>query len=156
MTSFHNIWFSKLHILYNLIEAISLPNFIGLGCLDQILRGGRWKTPPTDLHALTKPSPYRVKRKQTCEIVKHFMETSAHSVNDFRIMGIIQLENPPGSKADLKKRLIEFEDYWQIKLQTIEPYGINTILEYLEAKGAKGGYFLPGSDQLRFEVLGTD
>ena len=65
------------------------------------------------------------------------METGGHSVNDFRIMGIVQLENPPRSKADLKKRLIEFEGYWQIKLQTIEPYGMNTILEYLEAK--KGG-----------------
>ena len=78
-----------------------------------------------------------LKRKQTCGIVKHFMETGGHSVNDFRIMGIVQLENPPRSKADLKKRLIEFEGYWQIKLQTIEPYGMNTILEYLEAK--KGG-----------------
>ena len=47
------------------------------------------------------------------------METGGHSVNDFRIMGIVQLENPPRSKADLKKRLIEFEGYWQIKLQTI-------------------------------------
>ena len=77
------------------------------------------------------------KRKQTCGIVKHFMETSGHSVNDFRIMGIVQLENPPRSKADLKNRLIEFEGYWQIKLQTIELYGMNTILEYLGAKGGK-------------------
>ena len=74
------------------------------------------------------------------------METGGHSVvNDFRIMGIAQLENPPRSKADLKKRLIEFEGYWQIKLQTIEPYGMNTILEYLEAKKrGKGRSFLPG------------
>ena len=78
-----------------------------------------------------------LKRKQTCGIVKHFMETGGHSVNDFRIMDIVQLENPPRSKADLKKRLIEFEGYWQIKLQTMEPYGMNTVLEYLEAK--KGG-----------------
>ena len=41
-------------------------------------------------------------------------------------------------------------------LQTIEPYGMNTILEYLEAKGGKGKSFLPGSDQLRLGVLGTD
>ena len=74
-----------------------------------------------------------LKRKQMCGIVKNFMETGGYSVNDFRIMGIVQLENPPRSKADLKKRLIEFEGYWQIKLQTIEPYGMNTVLEYLEA-----------------------
>ena len=60
MTSFHNILLSKLHIFYNFIEAIiTLSNFIGLGCLDQILQGGGgYKTPPSDLHALKKPSPY--------------------------------------------------------------------------------------------------
>ena len=52
-----------------------------------------------------------IKRKQTCGIVEHFVETSRHSVNDFRIMGIVQLENPPRSKADLQKRLTEFESY---------------------------------------------
>ena len=39
MTSLHNIWLSKLHISWNLIEGISLPNFISVGCLDQILQG---------------------------------------------------------------------------------------------------------------------
>ena len=33
MTSLHNIRLSKLHILWHLIEAITLPNFIGLVCL---------------------------------------------------------------------------------------------------------------------------
>ena len=56
----------------------------------------------------------------------------------------IQLENPPRSNTDLKKRLIEFEGYWQIKLQTIEPHGMDTILEYLEAKRGEGRSFLPG------------
>ena len=37
MTSFHNTGFSKLHILLNITQAISLVRFIGLGCLDQIL-----------------------------------------------------------------------------------------------------------------------
>ena len=73
------------------------------------------------------------------------MKTGGHSVNDFRIMGIVQLENPPRSKADLKKRLIEFEGYWQIKLQTIELYGMNTVLECLEAiKRGEGRSFLLG------------
>ena len=56
MTSLHNMWFSKLHILWNLIEAISLLS------LDQILRDVVENTPPPpDLHALKKPSPCRVK-----------------------------------------------------------------------------------------------
>ena len=46
MTSLHNIWFSKLHTLWKLIETISFPGFIDLNCLDQILRGGGWKHPP--------------------------------------------------------------------------------------------------------------
>ena len=91
-----------------------------------------------------------LKRKQTCGIVKHFMETGGHSVNDFRIMGIVQLENPPRSRADLKKRLIEFEGYWQIKSQTMEPYGMNTVLEYLEAK--KGGGEVEASFRVRSVV----
>ena len=39
ITPLHNIWSPKLHILWNLIEGISLPNFIGLGCRDHILLG---------------------------------------------------------------------------------------------------------------------
>ena len=69
--------------------------------------------------------------------MKHFMETSGHSVSGFKILGIVQLKNPPRSKADIKERLTEFEGYWQIKLQTIEPYGMNTFLEYLKAKGGR-------------------
>ena len=36
-------------------------------------------------------------------------------------MGIVGIENPPGTKSALKKMLGDFEEYWQIKLQTIEP-----------------------------------
>ena len=39
------------------------------------------------------------------------METGGHLVNDFKMMGIAQLENSPRSKADLKQTLIEFEGY---------------------------------------------
>ena len=47
-------------------------------------------------------------------------------------MGIVQLENPPKTLKVLKARLIEFEDYWQVKLQTLEPYGLNAINEFQE------------------------
>ena len=55
MTSLQNIWFSKLHILWNLIEAISLPNFIVWIKFYE----GWWKHPLSDLHAHKKPRPYR-------------------------------------------------------------------------------------------------
>ena len=72
------------------------------------------------------------KKEPTCSTVKHFYEAPDHSVQDFRIMGIVQLENPPKQPKALKARLIEFEGYWQVKLQTLEPYGLNSINEFLE------------------------
>ena len=44
-----------------------------------------------------------LKRKQTCGIVKHFMETGGHSVNDFRIMCIVKLENHLDQRQILRK-----------------------------------------------------
>ena len=63
MTSFHNIGFSKLRISYDIIEDITLPSFIGLGCLNQILR---WGGEGTDLHAYKMPSLYKVKVTHDC------------------------------------------------------------------------------------------
>ena len=45
----------------------------------------------------------------TGNTVKHFYETPDHLVQDFRIMGIVQLENLPKTPKALKARLIEFE-----------------------------------------------
>ena len=48
------------------------------------------------------------KMKPTCGgIVKHFLLKEGHSVWDFEIMGIIQLENPPKSKEAIKDKLKE-------------------------------------------------
>ena len=72
------------------------------------------------------------KHEPTYSTVKHFYKTRDHSVQDFRITGIVQLENPPKTPKALKARLIEFEGYWQVKLQTLEPYGLNSINEFQE------------------------
>ena len=53
-----------------------------------------------------------------CRIEMHFLKPE-HSVQDFTITGIVQLVNPP---RDPIGRLREFEGYWMIKLQTLEPY----------------------------------
>ena len=50
-------------------------------------------------------------QKPTCGIVKHVLHTGGHSIEDFRIMGIVRLENPPKSPKDLKSMLNEFEGY---------------------------------------------
>ena len=71
-----------------------------------------------------------IQSKATCGIVKHFIEMEGHSVEHFGIMGIVRIENPPGTKSALKKMLADFEGYWQIKLQTIEPWGMNLKDEF--------------------------
>ena len=50
-----------------------------------------------------------------------------HSIQDFAVLGIVKLKNPP---PDPIERLREFEGYWMVKLNTLEPHGINSIKEY--------------------------
>ena len=78
------------------------------------------------------------KKKPTCGIVKHFLLKEGHLVWYFEIMGIRQLENPLKSKEAIKAKLKESEAYWQLRLKTIEPFGMNLICEYLELTGEKG------------------
>ena len=75
-----------------------------------------------------------IQQKPTCGIVEHFLYTEGHSVEDFRITGNVRLEKPPKSPKDLKKMLEEFEGYWQIKLQTLQPYGMNLFDEFYNAE----------------------
>ena len=49
-----------------------LPSFIGLACLDQILRGERVENTSPDSHVLKKPSPYRVKMQGFLPKLKRF------------------------------------------------------------------------------------
>ena len=69
-----------------------------------------------------------------CRIEMHFLKPE-HSVQDFTITGIVQLVNPPREPIG---RLREFEGYWMIKLQTLEPYGMNGINEYQRIIAKKG------------------
>ena len=63
------------------------------------------------------------KEKDTCERVEHFLNLEGHSLWDFSIMGIVQIENPPRNREKLKQSLREFEGYWQVNLNTIKPFG---------------------------------
>ena len=69
------------------------------------------------------------KEKDTCETVEHFRKLEDHSLWDFSIMRIVQIENPPRNREKLKQRLREFEGYWQVNLNTIKPFGMNSINE---------------------------
>ena len=61
-----------------------------------------------------------------CKIKMHFLKPE-HSIKDFSITGIVQLVNPP---RDPIGRLREIEGYCMIKLQTLDPYRMNGIIEY--------------------------
>ena len=47
--------------------------------------------------------------------------------NLFQITGITILTNLPSNEQLKSKRLEEFEGYWQVKLATIHPNGLNSI-----------------------------
>ena len=66
------------------------------------------------------------KRKPSCKIEQHFTRPG-HTINDYSVLGIVKLENPP---RDPTGWLREFEGYWMIKLNTLEPFGLNGINEY--------------------------
>ena len=60
------------------------------------------------------------KKSPGCNIEKHFLKAD-YSIFDLSVLRIVKLENPPPDPLD---RLREFEGYWMIKLNTLEPYGL--------------------------------
>ena len=74
------------------------------------------------------------KKTEACCTNKHFLQMEEHSLDDFSIMGIVKQENPPTNPKALDLRLREFEGYWQVRLNTLELYGMNSRNEYEESK----------------------
>ena len=74
------------------------------------------------------------KKIEACCTNKHFFQTEEHSLEDFSIKGIVKLENPPRNPKALDLRLREFEGFWQVRLNTLEPYGMNSRNEYEESR----------------------
>ena len=65
---------------------------------------------------------------------KHFFQMEEHSLKDFSHNGIVKLENPPRNPKALDLCLREFEGYLQVRLNTLEPYGMNARNEYEESR----------------------
>ena len=57
-----------------------------------------------------------------------------HSIQDFAVLGIVKLENPP---PDPIERLREFEGYWMVKLNTLEPHGMNVYERIVKKSGLR-------------------
>ena len=46
-------------------------------------------------------------------MVQHFYLTEGHSIEDFTVIDIVGLVNPPRDPEKKSERLGNFEDYWQ-------------------------------------------
>ena len=75
-----------------------------------------------------------------CEISCHFIDDhqdtwvpNYQENTDFLIQGIAKLENPARSKKALEQHLRDFEGYWQMKLNTMTPHGLNIRNELKES-----------------------
>ena len=76
-------------------------------------------------------------------MVQHFYLTEGHSIEDFTVTGIDGLVNPPNNSEKKLERLGNFEGYWQVKLMTLEPYGLNDRDEFFNTRsGGKRINFL--------------
>ena len=66
----------------------------------------------------------------TSLIVTWTLQKEDYEDNDlFSVMGIAQLQNPLKNKKANVKMMKEFERYWQVKVGTIKPHGMNDINE---------------------------
>ena len=72
----------------------------------------------------------------TC-VAQHFWEQE-HSVKDFSIKGIVKLVNPPHTKKAKTNMLEDFEYYWQARLNTFKPFGLNDYIRSTKSKEKKG------------------
>ena len=89
-----------------------------------------------------------IKNKTSCNIDKHFIEETNHSIEDFDVQIVVQLENVPRDKDQVRKRRKQFGGNLQVTLCTLVPHGLNSTNE-LEAdlKWSDRNIFYPGEDQ---------
>ena len=66
-------------------------------------------------------------KKISCNIDKHLIEETNHSIEDFDVQIIAQLDNVPCDKDSARKRRKQFEGYWQTTLCRLAPYRLNSI-----------------------------
>ena len=78
-----------------------------------------------------------IKKRPTCKMVQHFYLMEGHFIKDFKVTGIAKLLNPPRNPEKKSERLGNFEDYWQIKLMTLEPYDLYNREECFRTRSAE-------------------
>ena len=81
-----------------------------------------------------------LKKRPTRKMVHNFCLIEGHSIADFNITGIAKLVNLPRNPEKKLERLGNFEGYWQIKLMTLEPYGLNDRKEFFRTMSGGGSW----------------
>ena len=81
--------------------------------------------------------------------MQHFYVTPGHYVKDFSIKGIVKLTKPPEEEKARDKTRTEFEGYWQTRLMTLEPYGLNGKDEWAITRNNKQRKVFLGIETIR-------
>ena len=88
-------------------------------------------------HRMSHYFSHHKQKKRTCAIISHFIDnhldewSEDYQTNDIsHIIGIAKITNLPSDPTLKAKRLWEFEGNWQVKLNTVKPFGKNDINEY--------------------------
>ena len=69
------------------------------------------------------------KKEGTIDIDQHFREPN-HSFDDFRMIVIEEITDRNMTKEQIRHTLLKREDFWILKLQTLEPQGFNDRLNF--------------------------
>ena len=72
------------------------------------------------------------KKEGTIAIDQHFREPG-HTFDDFRMIVIEEITDQNLTKEQIRHTLLQREDFWITKLQTLEPNGFNDRLNFPHA-----------------------
>ena len=72
------------------------------------------------------------KKEGTIAIDQHFREPG-HTFDDFRMIVIEEITDQNLTKEQIQHTLLQREDFWITKLQTLEPNGFNDRLNFPHA-----------------------
>ena len=70
------------------------------------------------------------KRNDSIAIDAHFREPGHDFDRDFRLIVIEEIEDKNMTKEQVRETLLRREDFWVLKLKTLEPRGFNDRLNF--------------------------
>ena len=70
------------------------------------------------------------KKVDSIPVDKHFLEPGHDFDRDFRLIIIEQIGSKNMTKEQIRETLLRREDFWMLKLKTLQPTGFNERLNY--------------------------